>query len=184
MPCLKKSSGSQGDNKKTYCSTSVDRTKGEDKSPARDSKSHEFVSAAQHRSIRSTQQRKQWQQPRKEEEEGKEEKGRGKKEKGRKRQRVRGQEGRKKEEERAAEEGGSEHVEKDVTGWTVVARNKRQKKMIPIFVKVNGGKTVPTEVNVMDDEGEDVMRQIPSSEDTYVTMQGRVLKGSEKLKSC
>ena len=31
---------------------------------------------------------------------------------------------------------------------------------------------------------EDVMRQIPSSEDMYVTMQGRVPKRSEKLKSC
>ena len=87
---VRKSSGPPGDNKKTYCSTSVDRTKGEDKSLAIDSKSHEFVSAAQHRSIRSTQQRKQWQQPRKEEEKGGE-----KREKGRTRQRGRGQEGRK-----------------------------------------------------------------------------------------
>ena len=62
-----------GDNKKTYCSTSVDRTKGEDKSLAIDIKSPKSatadpterltgtderlmsVSAAQHRSNRSTQ---------------------------------------------------------------------------------------------------------------------------------
>ena len=81
-----------GDNKKTCCSASVDRTKGEDKSLAIDI-SHESVSAAQHRS-NLTQQRKQWQQPRKEEEEGK----------GRKGQRGRGQEGRKTEEGREAEE--------------------------------------------------------------------------------
>ena len=96
----------------------------------------------------------------------------------------RDQEGRKKEKEREAEEGGSEQVEKDVTDWTVVSRSKNQKKMIQIYVKVNGGKLVPTEVNLMNGKVEDVMRQIPSSEDMYVTMQGRVLKRSEKLKSC
>ena len=55
---VKKSSGSpgeemmssfDGDNKNMYCSTSVDRTKGEDKSLAIDIKSHESGSAAQHR---------------------------------------------------------------------------------------------------------------------------------------
>ena len=76
------------------------------------------------------------QQPRKEEEE---EKGRGEREKGRKGQRGSGQEGRK-EEEREAEEGGRKRVEKDVTGWTEVTRNKR-KKMVQIFVKMDGGKT-------------------------------------------
>ena len=85
----------------------------------------------------------------------------------------RDQEGRKKEKEREAEEGGSEQVKKDVIDWTV-----------QIYVKVNGGKLVPTEVNLRDDKVEDVVRQIPSSEDKYVTMQGRVLKRSEQLKSC
>ena len=55
---------------------------------------------------------------------------------------------------------------------------------VQIYVKVNGGKLVPTEVNLMDDKVEDVVRQFLSSEDMYVTMQGRVLKRSEKLKSC
>ena len=53
------------------------------------------------------------------------------------------QEGRKEDEEEEAEEGGGEQVEKDVTGWTVVTRNKRQKKMIQIFAKVDGSKVTP-----------------------------------------
>ena len=130
---------------------------------------------------RSTQQRKQWQQPRKEEAE--EEKGREEKEKGRKGRRRSGQEGRKKEEEREAEEGGSEHVEKDVTGWTEVTRKKRR-KTVQISVKVDGSKVTPMEVSLTDDKVEDVMRQVQRDEDAYVTMQGKVLKTSEKLKSC
>ena len=74
------------------------------------------------------------------------------------------QERRKKGKEREAEKGGSEQVEKDVTDWTV-----------QIYVKVNGGKLVPMELDLRDDKVEDVVRQIPSSEDMYVTMQGRVL---------
>ena len=91
---------------------------------------------------------------------------------------------RKKEEEREVKEGGSEQVKKDVTDWTVVSRSKKQKRMIQIYVKVDDGKVIPTEVNLTDDKVEDVMRQIPNSEDAYVTTQGRVLKRSEKLKSC
>ena len=71
-----------------------------------------------------------------------------------------------------------------MTDWTVVSRSNRQKKMIQIYVKVNGGKVIPTEVILTDDKVEDVMRQIPSSEDMYVTIHGRVLKRCEKLKSC
>ena len=105
--------------------------------------------------------------------------------KGRKGQRERGQEGRKNEEGKEAEEGGGEEVKKDVTGWTVVTRKQKPKRrMIQIYVKVNGGRVIPTEVNLTDDKVEDLMRQIPSSEDMYVTMHGRVLKRSEKLKSC
>ena len=73
------------------------------------------------------------------------EQGRAEREKGRNGQRGRGQEGRKKE-EREAEEGGGELVEKDVTGWTEVTRNKR-KKMVQIFVKMDGMKTVVMEVS-------------------------------------
>ena len=40
------------------------------------------------------------------------------------------------------------------------------------------------EVNLTDDKVEDVMRRIQNDEDAYVTMHGRVLKRSERLKSC
>ena len=98
--------------------------------------------------------------------------------KGRKGQRERGQEGRRKEREREPE------VKKDVTDRTVVTRNRRQRKMIQIFVRVNGSKATPMEVNLTDDKVEDVMRRIQNDEDAYVTVHGRVLKRGEKLKSC
>ena len=91
---------------------------------------------------------------------------------------------RKEKEEREAEEGRGEQVKKDVTDWTVVTRNKRQRKMAQIFVKVNGSKATPMEVNLTDDKVEDVMRQIQKDEDVYVTMHGKVLRRDEKLKSC
>ena len=56
--------------------------------------------------------------------------------------------------------------------------------MVQIFVKVNGSKATPMEVNLTDDKVEDVMRRIQKDEDAYVTMQGKVLGTSEKLKSC
>ena len=56
--------------------------------------------------------------------------------------------------------------------------------MIQIFVKVNGSKATPMEVNLTDDKVEDVMRRIQKDEDAYVTMHGKVLKRSEKLKRC
>ena len=56
--------------------------------------------------------------------------------------------------------------------------------MVQIFVKVNGSKVTPMEVNLADDKVEDVMRRIENDEDAYVTMQGKVLKRHEKLKSC
>ena len=105
--------------------------------------------------------------------------------KGRKgqRERERGQEGRRNEEEREAEEGRGKQVEEDETGWTEVARKKR-KKMVQIFVKVDGSRVTPVEVNLTDDKVEDVMRQIQKDEDVYVTMQGKVLRRDEKLRSC
>ena len=51
-------------------------------------------------------------------------------------------------------------------------------------MKVNGSKATPMEVTLTDDKVEDVMRQVQNDEDAYVTMQGRVLKRSERLKSC
>ena len=93
------------------------------------------------------------------------------------------QEREKKEKGRKEEEEKVEEVEKDVTGWTLVTRNRRQRKMVQIFVKVNGSKATPMEVNLTDDKVEDVMRRIQKDEDVYVTMHGRVLKRSERLKS-
>ena len=118
------------------------------------------------------------QQPRKEEEE---EKGRGEREKGRKGQRGSGQEGRK-EEEKEAEDGG-EQVENDVTGWTEVTRKKRR-KTVQIFVKMDGGKTSAMETE-MNDKVDDILKKIPiSDQDVYVTSVGRILRRSDKLKSC
>ena len=94
------------------------------------------------------------------------------------RESVRKGEGKRKEKEREAE------VEKDVTGWTVVTRNKRKKKKVQIFVKVDDAKVTPMEVSLTDDKVEDVMRQLQKDEDVYVTMHGRVLRRNEKLKSC
>ena len=71
-----------------------------------------------------------------------------------------------------------------MTDWTVVTRNRRQRKMVQIFVKVNGSKAIPMEVNLTDNKVEDVMRRIQKDEDAYVTMHGRVLKRTERLKSC
>ena len=103
-------------------------------------------------------------------------------EEGRKDQRGRDQDGRKKE-ERETEEGGGELVEKDVTGWTEVARNKR-KKMIQISVKVDGMKTVAMEVSP-EDKAQKILNTFSKSDrDVYVTSGGRILKGSDKLKSC
>ena len=90
----------------------------------------------------------------------------------------------KKKEVRKEDEEGDSKVVKDVTDWTVVTRNKRQRKMAQIFVKVNGSKATPMEVNLTDDKVEDVMRQIQKDEDVYVTMHGKVLRRDEKLKSC
>ena len=71
-----------------------------------------------------------------------------------------------------------------MTGWTVVTRSKKQKKMIQIFVKVNGSKTTPIGVNLTDDKVEDMLKRIQKDEGVYVTMHGRVQKRSERLKNC
>ena len=60
---------------------------------------------------------------------------------------------RKEEEGRTAEEEGDTQVKKDVTGWTVVTRNKRQKKTVQIFVKLDEMKNGP--------EGSIARRQSP-----------------------
>ena len=135
--------------------------------------------AAQHKSSKHQPTKQAMQQGERKEEKGQgEEKRRG--EKGRK------ENGRKSEEKevRKEDEEGDSKVVKDVTGWTVVTRNKRQKKMVQIFVKVNESKATPMEVNLTDDKVEDVMRQIQKDEDVYVTMHGKVPRRDEKLKSC
>ena len=43
----------------------------------------------------------------------------------------------KEEEGRDAEEEERKQVKKDVGGWTVVTKNKRQEEMVQIFVKVD-----------------------------------------------
>ena len=55
--------------------------------------------------------------------------------------------------------------------------------MVQIFVRVNGSKATPMDVNLTDDKVEDVISRIQNDEDVYVTMHGRVLKRGEKLKS-
>ena len=97
--------------------------------------------------------------------------------------RDRGERG-KKERGRDAGEERDKEVKKDVTGWTVVNTNKREKRRtIQIFVMVNESRTFPLDVSP-DDKVEEVTRHIQSEEDVYVTLHGRVLKRSEKLKSC
>ena len=81
--------------------------------------------------------------------------------KGRKREGKKGflkEKGRRKEERPRKKSTGQ--VKKDVTGWTVVTRNKRQRRMIQIFVKVDEAKVTPMEVSLMDGKVEDVMRQV------------------------
>ena len=85
--------------------------------------------------------------------------------------------------ERVKEERRKEE-KKDVTGWTVVTRNKRLRRIIQIFVKVDESRVTTMEVSLTDVKVEDVMRQIQKDEDVYVTMHGRVLRRNEKLKSC
>ena len=71
-----------------------------------------------------------------------------------------------------------------MTVWTVVTRNKRQRKMVQIFVKVDEDKVTPMDVSLTDGKVKDVMRKVQKDEDVYVTMHGRVLRRNEKLKSC
>ena len=83
----------------------------------------------------------------------------------------------------ARKEGKENLVEKDVTGWTEVTRNKR-KKMVQIFVKVDEMKTVVMEVSP-EDKVQKILNTVSGSErDVYVTSGGRILRGSDKLKSC
>ena len=57
-------------------------------------------------------------------------------------------------EEREKEKERKPEVKKDVTDWIVVTRNRRQRKMIQIFVRINGSKATPMDVNLTDDKVE------------------------------
>ena len=56
--------------------------------------------------------------------------------------------------------------------------------MVQIFVKVDDAKVTQMDVSLTNGKVEDVIRQVQKGEDVYVTMQGRVLRRNEKLKSC
>ena len=91
----------------------------------------------------------------------------------------------KKEEGRRAEEERDKEIKKDVIGWTVVTRCKKQKrKTSQIFVKAVGKKKVLREVSP-----EDKVQKIPntvsgSDQDVYATCEGRMLRKDDQLKSC
>ena len=121
---------------------------------------------------------------REKEKQGEEEKGVGEKRKKEERESDGKEERRGTEGERVARKEGKENeVEKDVTGWTEVTRNKR-KKMVQIFVKVDEMKTVAMEVSPEDKVQKILNIMSKSDRDVYVTSGGRILKGSDKLKSC
>ena len=105
-------------------------------------------------------------------------------EEGREREQRKGERG-KEEEGRDAEEEEREQVKKDETGWTVVTRSKKlRKRMVQIFVKVDGGKTSAIEMD-MSDKVDDIVTKIPiSDQDVYVTSSGRILRRRDKLESC
>ena len=90
-----------------------------------------------------------------------------------------------KEKEREKKEKVEEGVEKNVTGWTLVTRSAEQmRKMVQIFVKVDGMKTVAMEVSP-EDKVQKILNTVSGSDwDVYVMCEGRILRKSEKLKSC
>ena len=95
-----------------------------------------------------------------------------------KRERLDGEE---ESERKRVEEVEDEEDDEDATDWVEVRRRTRWRscKMVQIFVKVNGSKATPMEVNLTDDKVKDVMKRIQSDEDAYVTMQGKALRTSE-----
>ena len=176
------------DNKKTYGLISVGSGEDEDTSLAIDTQQLHRSTQQHNQAMQGKGGRKEEKGEKEEEKETREENKRRKggqveKEKGRKGQGERSQAGRKEEEEKEVLGERSTQVKKDVTELTVVTRNRRQKKMIQIFVKVNESQAFPLEVST-DDKVEGVMKRFQEDEDAHVTMQGKVLRTSEKLKSC
>ena len=66
-----------------------------------------------------------------------------------------------------------------------MTRSKKQRKrIVQIFVKVDGGKTSVMEME-MSNNVDDIVKKIPISDhDVYVTSGGRILTRSDKLESC
>ena len=65
-----------------------------------------------------------------------------------------------------------------------MTRNKRQKKTVQIFVKLDEMKTVLREVSP-EDKVQDILNTVSGSEqDVYVTCEGKMLRKDEQLKSC
>ena len=61
---------------------------------------------------------------------------------------------------------------------------KHRKRIVQIFVKVDGGKTSAIEME-MSDKVDDIVKKIPiSDQDVYVTSGGRILRRRDKLESC
>ena len=116
------------------------------------------------------------------EEKGREEKGQEERETGERGKREEETE----EERKEVQEETDKEVKKDMTVWVEVRRRTRRKsrKMVQIFVKVDGGDTSAMEME-MCDKVDDIVKKIQISDrDVYVTSGGRILRRSDKLESC
>ena len=86
--------------------------------------------------------------------------------------------------ERESGERGKREEQEEEKKETGEEGKEVQKETDKEVEEVNRSDATPTEVNLTDDKVEDVMRRILKDEDAYVTMPGKVLRTSEKLKSC
>ena len=70
-------------------------------------------------------------------------------------------------------------------GWTLVTKSAKQmRRMVQIFVKVDGMRTVAMEVSP-EDKVQKILNTVSGSDwDVYVTCGGRILRKDDKLKSC
>ena len=83
------------------------------------------------------------------------------------------------------EEEEEKEVVKNVTGWTLVTTSAKQmRRMVQIFVKVDGMKTVAMEL-LPEDEVQKSLNTVSGSDwDLYLMCEERILRKSDKLKSC
>ena len=67
-------------------------------------------------------------------------------------------------------------------------RNRKSRKVIQIFVKMDGSTVTPMEVSLTDKVGDIVKKTVDSKNhhksDVHVRCEGKVLRRSEELKSC